>query len=70
MLRLLNRLADPAAGMVRYRGRDLLRRGRARADAGLADLRLSAIGFVFQQFNLIPTLAAGQNVETELARCE
>ena len=32
-----------------------------------AQLRLGTIGFVFQQFNLIPTLTAAQNVEVALA---
>src|SRR5207248_2922707 len=36
-------------------------------DRRLADLRLSAFGFVFQQFNLIPTLTAAENVECVLA---
>jgi putative ABC transport system ATP-binding protein len=30
-------------------------------------LRLSALGFVFQQFNLIPTLTAAENVKAGLA---
>jgi len=48
---------------VRFEGRHLegLRQGE------LADLRLSALGFVFQQFNLIPTLTATENVEAGLA---
>ena len=36
-------------------------------DNELAALRLGAFGFVFQQFNLIPTLSALQNVEVALA---
>ena len=36
-------------------------------DGQLAELRLRAFGFVFQQFNLIPTLTALQNVELALA---
>ena len=32
-------------------------------DAGLTDLRRSRIGFVFQSFNLVPTLTAGENIE-------
>jgi len=45
------------------RGRDLARL----PDAELTQLRLDTIGFVFQQFNLIPTLTARQNVEVALA---
>ena len=36
-------------------------------DGELSVLRLRTIGFVFQQFNLIPTLTAAQNVEVALA---
>jgi putative ABC transport system ATP-binding protein len=31
-------------------------------DAGLTDLRRDQIGFVFQSFNLVPTLTAGENI--------
>jgi putative ABC transport system ATP-binding protein len=31
-------------------------------DAGLTDLRRDRIGFVFQSFNLVPTLTAGENI--------
>ncbi len=31
-------------------------------DRGLADLRRSRVGFVFQQFNLLPTLSAEENI--------
>jgi len=36
-------------------------------DGELGKLRLRTFGFVFQQFNLIPTLTAAQNVEIALA---
>jgi ABC-type histidine transport system ATPase subunit len=36
-------------------------------DHELAALRLRSFGFVFQQFNLIPTLTAVENVEAKLA---
>ena len=52
--------APPA---VLFEGRDL----SGVSDGELARLRLNAIGFVFQQFNLIPTLTAAQNVEVALA---
>ncbi len=35
-------------------------------DHELAELRLRSFGFVFQQFNLIPTLTAVENVEVKL----
>ena len=40
---------------------------QALRDNELAELRLRAFGFVFQHFNLIPTLTAVQNVEVALA---
>jgi putative ABC transport system ATP-binding protein len=48
---------------VLFEGRDL----NALGDGELADIRLRAFGFVFQTFNLIPTLTALQNVEAKLA---
>jgi putative ABC transport system ATP-binding protein len=63
LLQLLGALDRPSAGEVRFEGRDLATLGETQ----LAELRLSAIGFVFQQFNLIPTLTAAQNVELALA---
>ena len=63
LLQLLGALDRPSAGTVRFEGRSLERMG----ETDLADLRLGAIGFVFQQFNLIPTLTAAENVESGLA---
>ena len=63
LLQLLGALDRPTQGEVLFEGRDLTRAG----DGELAKLRLAAIGFVFQQFNLIPTLTAAQNVEVALA---
>jgi len=63
LLQLLGALDRPTKGEVHFEGRDL---GELR-DAELTRLRLGEIGFVFQQFNLIPTLTAAQNVEAALA---
>ena len=63
LLQLLGALDRPSAGSVLFEGRDLASLG----DGELADLRLRAFGFVFQQFNLIPTLTALENVEAKLA---
>jgi putative ABC transport system ATP-binding protein len=63
LLQLLGALDRPTEGQVLFEGRDL---GTLR-DRELAELRLRAFGFVFQQFNLIPTLTALQNVEAGLA---
>ena len=63
LLQLLGALDRATSGSVHFEGRDLAGAG----DGELTDLRLRRIGFVFQQFNLIPTLTAAQNVEAALA---
>jgi putative ABC transport system ATP-binding protein len=63
LLQLLGALDRPTSGQIFFEGRDLNSLG----DNELADLRLRAFGFVFQTFNLIPTLSALQNVEAKLA---
>src|SRR5258708_8288002 len=62
LLQLLGALDRPSGGEVLFEGRDLA----TLADRELAELRLRSFGFVFQQFNLIPTLTAVQNVEAKL----
>ena len=63
LLQLLGALDRPSEGELLFEGRDLA----TLRDNELAGLRLRAFGFVFQQFNLIPTLTAVQNVEVALA---
>jgi putative ABC transport system ATP-binding protein len=63
LLQLLGALDRPSGGSVRFEGQPLEQLG----DRALAELRLRAMGFVFQQFNLIPTLTAAENVEAALA---
>jgi len=63
LLQLLGALDQPTTGEVRFEGRDLA----ALSDGELAELRLRSFGFVFQQFNLLTTLTAVQNVEAGLA---
>ncbi len=63
LLQLLGALDRPSSGRVFFEGRDLARL----PDSDLADLRLRSFGFVFQQFNLIPTLTALENVQAKLA---
>ncbi|QHY98818.1 Lipoprotein-releasing system ATP-binding protein LolD [Streptomyces sp. S4.7] len=62
LLQMLGGLDRPTAGSVRLDGTDLARLGEAK----LTGLRGRSIGFVFQSFNLIPTLSAQENVETAL----
>jgi putative ABC transport system ATP-binding protein len=63
LLQLLGALDRPSAGEVLFEGTDLA----SLADRRLAELRLRSFGVVFQQFNLIPTLTARENVEAKLA---
>jgi putative ABC transport system ATP-binding protein len=58
LLQLLGALDTPTAGTVHFEGQDLSRAG----DRALTDIRSQKIGFIFQQFNLIPTLTAIDNV--------
>jgi putative ABC transport system ATP-binding protein len=63
LLQLLGALDRATGGSVHFEGRPLEQLG----DSALAELRLRAMGFIFQQFNLIPTLTAAENVEAALA---
>jgi putative ABC transport system ATP-binding protein len=62
LLQLLGGLDRPTSGSVCFEGRDLGVLG----ENDLSDLRAQAFGFVFQTFNLIPTLTAQENVEVAL----
>jgi putative ABC transport system ATP-binding protein len=63
LLQLLGGLDRPSSGAILFEGRDLA----ALREGELTRLRLDTIGFVFQQFNLIPTVTAAENVELALA---
>ncbi len=58
LLHLLGGLDSPTEGRVCIDGNDL----GALADAALTDFRRRRLGFVFQFFNLLPTLSAWENV--------
>jgi putative ABC transport system ATP-binding protein len=62
LLQILGALDRPTSGIVELDGRDLaaLREGQ------LTGVRATSIGFIFQTFNLIPTLSAQENVEAAL----
>ena len=62
LLGLLAGLDRPASGRVELDGHDL---GRMTEDQR-ARLRSEKVGFVFQSFQLIPTLTAGENVQVPL----
>jgi len=63
LLQLLGALDRATSGAIVFEGQDIGKMG----DGELGRLRLRTFGFVFQQFNLIPTLTAAQNVEIALA---
>lgn len=66
LLNILGGLDTPTSGVVRYRDRELT----ALDDAALTRYRRDHVGFVFQFYNLIPSLTARENVAlvTEIAR--
>ena len=63
MLQLLGAIDRPTDGEVLFEGERI----EGMSDADLADLRRNTLGFIFQQFNLIPTLTARDNVEVAMA---
>jgi putative ABC transport system ATP-binding protein len=62
LLQLLGGLDRPTKGVVDFDGRDLARL----RETEMTKVRASSVGFIFQTFNLIPTLSAQENVETAL----
>jgi len=62
LLNLLGGLDRPTEGTVELDGTDL----GALRETQLTKLRAEKIGFIFQTFNLIPTLSAAENVEAAL----
>jgi putative ABC transport system ATP-binding protein len=62
LLQILGGLDRPTSGSVRLTGRDLA----TLKEKELTKVRAASVGFIFQTFNLIPTLTAQENVETAL----
>ncbi len=62
LLHLIGGLDSPSEGLVKIDGQDL----SALNDDALTDLRRQRIGFIFQFFNLIPTLTALDNTALPL----
>ncbi|MBQ6499171.1 MAG: ABC transporter ATP-binding protein [Ruminococcus sp.] len=59
LLNLLGGLDIPTEGTIKVNGRDI----STLTDNELADYRAAAVGFVFQFYNLIPTLTVYENVK-------
>ncbi len=58
LFNILGGLTPPTSGSVHIDGHDLL----AMSDADRTELRKSSVGFVFQKYNLLPTLSAADNI--------
>jgi putative ABC transport system ATP-binding protein len=58
LFHILGGLTPPTSGSVTMDGRDLL----ALSDRQRTDLRKRTVGFVFQKYNLLPTLTAQDNI--------
>lgn len=59
LFNILGGLTPPTSGTVAINGRDL----HSMSDAERNDLRKRTVGFVFQKYNLLPTLTAEQNIQ-------
>jgi len=58
LFHILGGLTPPSGGEIHIDGRDLLRM----TDAERTNLRKRTVGFVFQKYNLLPTLTAEENI--------
>jgi len=58
LFNILGGLTPPTSGTVHIDGRDLLKM----SDTERTDLRKKTVGFVFQKYNLLPTLSAEDNI--------
>lgn len=59
LFNILGGLTPPSDGTVTIGGRDIM----SLTDSQRTDLRKSAVGFVFQKYNLLPTLTVNDNIE-------
>jgi putative ABC transport system ATP-binding protein len=59
LFHVLGGLASPTSGSITIDGEDLM----AMSDSGRTNLRRRKVGFVFQKYNLLPTLTAMGNID-------
>src|SRR5260370_117717 len=62
LLQMLGGLDRPTAGIIDFDGQDLAQM----RESQVTKVRATSIGFIFQTFNLVPTLSAQENVEAAL----
>ncbi|HUA30973.1 MAG TPA: ABC transporter ATP-binding protein [Streptosporangiaceae bacterium] len=62
LLQMLGGLDRPTSGLIDFDGQDLAQL----RESQVTQVRAKSIGFIFQTFNLIPTLSAQENVEAAL----
>ncbi|HWF81127.1 MAG TPA: ABC transporter ATP-binding protein [Streptosporangiaceae bacterium] len=62
LLQMLGALDRPTSGSVEFDGKDLAEL----RESDVGRIRATSFGFIFQTFNLIPTLSAQENVEAAL----
>ncbi len=58
LFHILGGLTPPTSGSIHIDGRDLLKM----TDSERTELRKTTVGFVFQKYNLLPTLTAADNI--------
>jgi putative ABC transport system ATP-binding protein len=66
LLNIIGGLDAPTGGSVAYRGRHL----EAEDESALTRFRRDSVGFIFQFYNLIPSLTACENVELVTEICD
>jgi putative ABC transport system ATP-binding protein len=59
LFHIVGGLTPPTAGSIQLDGHDLL----GLTDSERTELRKTTVGFVFQKYNLLPTLTASDNIE-------
>src|ERR1700761_437154 len=59
LFHIVGGLTPPTSGTIHIAGRDLL----GMSDTERTELRKTTVGFVFQKYNLLPTLTARDNIE-------
>ncbi|PKR86737.1 ABC transporter ATP-binding protein [Heyndrickxia camelliae] len=62
LLSLLGTLDSPTSGKILYDGEEIMKKSKKM----ISDFRFENIGFIFQQFHLLPTLTALENVLSPL----